>query len=111
MVNLRDLTVLRNRRIGLATADRPVNMPFAVALDRFAQRLYVANAGSDSISVIDLNTGLRARQHPGRREPARAAAQRRQHAYLYVHSALDGTITTIDTSTLTVTDVLPIINL
>ena len=30
---------------------------------------------------------------------------------LYVHSALDGTVTTIDTRTLAVTDVLPIINL
>ena len=56
-VNMRDLSPVRERRIALDTADRPVNMPFAAALDRFAQRLYIANAGSDNISVIDLSTG------------------------------------------------------
>ncbi len=110
VVNLRDLTVQRNSRIGLATADRPVNMPFAVALDRFAQRLYVANAGSDSISVIDLNTGF-ARGNIAVGANPRGILLNGDNTLLYVHSELDGTITTIDTGTLTVTDVLPIINL
>ncbi len=85
-------------------------MPFAVALDRFAQRLYVANAGSNSISVIDLNTRLRAGNIAVGANP-RGMLLNRDNTVLYVHSALDGTMTTIDTATLTVTDVLPIINL
>ena len=110
VVSLRDLCVLRDRRIALDTADRPVNMPFAVALDRFAQRLYVANAGSDSISVIDLNTGFARANIPVGANP-RGILLNGDNTLLYVHSALDGTVTTIDTRSYAVTDVLPIINL
>ena len=110
VVSLRDLTILRDRRIALDTADRSVNMPFAVALDRFAQRLYVANAGSDSVSVIDLNTGF-ARAHIAVGANPRGLLLNGDNTLLYVHSELDGTVTTIDTRSYAVTDVLPIINL
>lgn len=110
VVNMRDMSIVRERRIALDTADRPVNMPFAAALDRFAQRLYVADAGSDSISVIDLNTGL-ARAHIPVGANPRGVVLNVDNTELYVHSALDGTVTTINTRTLAVTDVLPIINL
>ncbi len=110
VINLRDLTTLRDSRISLSIADRPVNMPFDAALDRFAQRLYIANAGSDSVSVIDLNTGLARANIPVGANP-RGVLLNQDNTKLYVHSALDGTITTIDTRTLTVTDVRPIINL
>ncbi|MEP7290892.1 MAG: cytochrome c peroxidase [Chloroflexota bacterium] len=110
VVNMRDLATVRERRVALDTADRPVNMPFAAALDRFAQRLYVANAGSDSISVIDLNTGA-ARAHIAVGANPRGILLNGDNTLLYVHSVLDGTITTIDTRTLTVSDVRPIINL
>ncbi|MEO8394595.1 MAG: hypothetical protein ABI700_16490 [Chloroflexota bacterium] len=110
VVSLRDLTVQRDRRVALVTADRPVNMPFAVALDRFAQRLYVANAGSDSVSVIDLNTGF-ARAHIPVGANPRGIILNGDNTLLYVHSELDGTVTTIDTRSYEITDVLPIINL
>ncbi len=109
-VNMRDLSPIRERRVALDTADRPVNMPFAAALDRFAQRLYVANAGSDDISVIDLNTGT-ARANIRVGANPRGILLNGDSTLLYVHSALDGTITTINTSSLAVTEVLPIINL
>ncbi len=110
VVSLRDLSLLRDRRIPLITADRPVNMPFALALDRFAQRLYVANAGSNSISVIDLNTGFARANIPVGANP-RGLLLSLDNTELYVHSALDGTVTTIDTRSMSVTDVLPVINL
>ncbi|MCK6579720.1 MAG: hypothetical protein L6Q98_16630 [Anaerolineae bacterium] len=110
VVGLRDLTLTRPARIALDTADQPVNMPFAVALDRFAQRLYVANAGSDSISVIDLNTG-RARAHIPVGANPRGLLLNRDNTLLYVHNALDGTVTTIDTRLLQPIQVLPIIDL
>lgn len=109
-VNLRDLTLLRERRIALDSVDRPVNMPFAAALDRFAQRLYVANAGSDSISALDLSTGTIRANIPVGANP-RGLLLNGDNTLLYVHSTLDGTITTINTSSLAVTDVMPIINL
>jgi YVTN family beta-propeller protein len=110
VVNLRDLSVLRTERISLDTADRPVNMPFAVALDRFNLRLYVANAGSDNVSVIDLTTG-QARGHVAVGVNPRGILLNRDNSLLYVHNVLDGTVTTVQTNDLQVLDVLPITNL
>jgi YVTN family beta-propeller protein len=110
VVGLRDLTLSPRARIAIDTADQPVNMPFALALDRFAQRLYVANAGSSTISVIDLNTG-RARASIAVGSNPRALLLNRDNTLLYVHNALDGTVTTIDTRALRRVSVLPIIDL
>ncbi|HLU10865.1 MAG TPA: hypothetical protein VK003_14435 [Oceanobacillus sp.] len=109
VLDLRDLSVRRSDRISLDTADRPVNMPFAVALDRFNLRLYVANAGSDNVSVIDLTTG-QARGHVPVGVNPRGILLNRDNTLLYVHNVLDGTVTTIQTSDLQVLDVLPITN-
>ena len=54
VVNLLDmdnLELLQRDRITLDTADEPVNMPFSVALSPDEKMLYVANAGSDDVSV------------------------------------------------------------
>ncbi len=110
VVDLRSLETLISQQIPLDVADRPVNMPFAIAADRFNQRIYVANAGSDDISVIDLTTG-RARAHIPVDANPRGVLLNRDNTRLYVHSALEGTITTITTSNLQIEDVLPIVNL
>ncbi len=110
VIDLRGNAMQRGGRIALDTADRPVNMPFATALDRFQQRLYVANAGSDSITVIDLNTG-EARAHIDVGSNPRAILLNRDYTLLYVHNALDATITTITTSDLEIVSTLPISNL
>jgi len=110
VVDLRGNAMQRGGRVALDTADRPVNMPFAAALDRFTQKLYVANAGSDSISVIDLNTG-EARAHINVGSNPRAILLNRDYTLLYVHNALDATITTITTSDLEIVSTLPISNL
>lgn len=107
VLDLRGLSVIRPAQIALDTADRPVNMPFAAALDRFAQRLYVANAGTNDISVIDLNTG-QARGNIKVGLNPRGLILNPNSTILYVHSALDNTITTINTETLTINSVLPI---
>lgn len=110
VVNLRDLSPARRERIALDTADRPVNTPFAAALDRFGGRLYVANSGSSSVSVIDLNTG-RVRANLTVRGSPRGVLLNRDNSYLYVHAALDGIITTFATNDFRVVDRLPISNL
>ncbi|MFN8374153.1 MAG: cytochrome c peroxidase [Anaerolineae bacterium] len=107
VLNLNALNVERGARITLDTADRPVNMPFEAVLDRFRQVLYVINAGSDDVSVIDLTSNtalahLRVGSNP------RAGVLNNEGTSLYVYNALDGSISTIDTETLTVTGVLPI---
>ncbi len=107
VMNLRNLTVERNNRLTLDTADRPVNMPFAMALDRFRQTLYIANAGSDNISVIDANTGL-TRAHIDVGSNPRGILLNRDNSLLFVYNAFDGTLSVIETRTLKVTDEIPI---
>jgi YVTN family beta-propeller protein len=110
VLNLRDLSLDRQGRITLDTADRPVNMPFAAAVDRFRNWLYVVNAGTNDLTVIDLVTGL-ARAHIEVGANPRGVLLNKDNTLLFVHNALDATITVIETSKLQITDVLPISNL
>jgi YVTN family beta-propeller protein len=104
---LHDLSLLRESRIALDTADRPVNMPLALALDRFRERIYTANAGSDSVSVIDLNTGLALANIEVGANP-RGLLLNRDNSLLLVNNALDGTLSVVDTRDFNVRDNLPI---
>jgi YVTN family beta-propeller protein len=105
VMDLHGMAIQRRDRIALETADQPVNMPFAVAIDPFRQWLFVANAGSDNVSVIDLNTGL-ARTHIRAGANPRGLLLNRDNSYLFVHNALDGSISIIETRTLQVVDTL-----
>ncbi len=106
-VDLRNLAVQRSNRIALDSADRPVNMPFAIALDRFRQWIYVANAGSNDVSVIDLSTGAM-RGHIAVGSSPRGILLNRDNSLLFVNNALEGSLTIIETRNLTVMDKLPI---
>jgi YVTN family beta-propeller protein len=106
-VDLRTLTMNRSERIALDRVVRPVNMPFDLAFDRFARRLYVVSAGSDSLSVIDLDDG-RVRAHVAVGSSPRRVLLNRDNTLVYVHSVFEGTLTTIQTSNLAVLDVLPL---
>lgn len=105
VMDLHGLAIQRRNRIALDTADQPVNMPFATVLDPFRQWLFIANAGSNSISVIDLNTGL-ARAHITVGSNPRSLLLNRDNSTLFVHNALDGSISIIETRGLKVTDTL-----
>jgi YVTN family beta-propeller protein len=107
VIDFRDMSIKRAQRIGLDTVDRPVNMPFAAALDRFRNWLYVANAGSNNVSVIDLGTGL-ARGNLEVGAHPRGLLLNRDNSLLFVNNTLDGTLTIIDTRDLDVVDQLPI---
>ncbi len=107
VLDLRSLTVLRDERIALDTADRPVNLPLATALDRFREWLYVANSGSDSVSVIDLNTGLARANIPVGSNP-RGLLLNRDSTLLLVYNVFDGTLTIIETRTFGLVDEISI---
>jgi len=107
IIDLNSLRVVRSQRIGLHIADRPLNMPFDITLDRAREYLYVVNAGSDSISVIDLNTGLAVGHIPVGANP-RSITFSRDNNFVYAHNLLDGTLSIIDPVWLSVTDTLPI---
>lgn len=110
VVNLVDLArfrVLRAARIALDVADRPVNMPFAAVVDPARQWLYVVNAGSNDLSILDLRE-RRARANVPVGVNPRAILLSRDDAFIYVHNAIEGTLMVIETRNLTVQDVLPI---
>lgn len=110
ILRLGDMTLQRLNRINLDTADRPVNMPFAAALDRFQNRLYIANAGSNNITVYDLGDGQTRASIEVDSNP-RGILLNRDNSLLYVHNTLEGTLTVIQTSNYEVIDQLPISNL
>lgn len=107
VLDLRDMRVRREARLALESADRPVNMPFAAALDVRGTTLFVVNAGSNDLSIIDLTTGL-ARGHLALGSSPRGILLNRDGSTAFIHNVLDGTITSVDTRSLEVLDVLPI---
>jgi YVTN family beta-propeller protein len=110
VIDLQTLSVLPRSRIALDTVDRPVNMPFAVAIDRFREWLFVANAGTNDVSLIDLNTGL-VRAHFAVGQQPRGILLNADSTLLYVHNVFDGTITIIRLQNLEIIDVMPISNI
>jgi YVTN family beta-propeller protein len=113
VVNLLDidnLKLLPRNRITLDTADEPVNMPFSVALSPDEKTLYVANAGSDDVSVIDLNTN-RGLAHISVGSNPRGIAVSPDGSHVYVNNVLDGNLSVIDTDTLTVTNLVTVTNI
>jgi YVTN family beta-propeller protein len=103
VIGLNDLSAQRIRRITVDTVDRPVNMPFSLALDRFRNILYVVNAGSNSVSAIDIN-GERTLAHIDVGSNPRGAVLNKDNSVLYVHNVLDNSISILDTRNYKVTD-------
>jgi len=101
VVDLESLTHLQERRIHLDIADEPVNMPFDTALVA-NQTLYVLNAGSNDVSVIDLAT-MRAVAHLEVGDNPRGLVLSQDQSTLYVNNNLAGTVSVIDTRTNAVT--------
>lgn len=110
VLRLNDMFLLRESRFGLDTLDRPVNMPFAATYDATRNWLFVVNAGSDDLSVIDLSTRT-TRGHVRVGANPRGIALSRDASIAYVHNMIDGSVTLVDTRTLQSTDVLPISDL
>ncbi|MQG36792.1 MAG: hypothetical protein FI719_00355 [SAR202 cluster bacterium] len=105
VLDLSELKLLVRERITLDTADEPVNMPFAVAITPEEDTVFVANAGSDDVSVIDLgnNRGL---EHIAVGANPRGIAITPDGAQVFVNNVLDGTLSVIDTDDLAVTHTL-----
>jgi YVTN family beta-propeller protein len=57
-VDLEARRVVHRELLGLDTLDRPVSLPSAAAISPDGRLLYVVNAGSDDVSVIDLEVGM-----------------------------------------------------
>lgn len=108
--SLQSLNITPNSRISVDVADRPVNMPFSVAVDTARNLAYVVNAGTDDVSVIDLVTGIAVKNIPVGINP-RSALLNADATLLFVHNVLEGSISIIDTRTQAVRDNVPISDL
>lgn len=108
--DLQSLNITPNSRFSLDVADRPVNMPFAVAVDSSRNLAYVVNAGTDDVSVIDLVSGIAVANIQVGINP-RSAILNNDATLLYVHNALEGSISIIDTRNQTLRDNVPISDL
>ena len=95
VVDLSELRVVRERRVTLETADEPVNMPFSVALTDEGRTMFVSNAGSNDVSVINLETGFRSAHIEVGANP-RGIAATADGSRLFVNNVLDGTLSVIN---------------
>lgn len=92
MVSLVDLRAFTaTAPLNLAQADQPVAIPFAVAVSPDGQLLYVANAASDDVSVINLTTGQAAAHYAVGHHP-RGLALSPDGSTLFINNALDGSL-------------------
>ncbi len=108
VVSVIDLTTnqhLPSQRISLDTVDIPVNMPFDAAFTPDGAELWVLNAGSNDVSVIDtaLRIGV---AHVVVGANPRGIVFSPEGGTAYVNNTLDCTVSVIDTATAEVTDVL-----
>ncbi len=110
VVTLSDMTTQRPQQITLDTADRPVNMPFAVAVDRVRGWLYVVNAGSNDVTIIELSSGDLL-EHVEVGSNPRGIWLNGDGSKAFIHNAIDGSLTVLDTRTRSVLTVVPISDL
>lgn len=107
LLDLASLQVLPTERIWLPLADRQVHLPYAATLNSQRTQLYVAHAGSNAVSVIDLRSKRAIAHVPVGANP-RAIVFSRDNRTLYTHDAVDQTLSLIDTFFFMVDDQLPL---
>lgn len=109
VMDLSQMRVICDQTIWLDIADQPVNMPFSLALNVTQERLFVLNAGSNDLSVIDLNTGL-AQWHTDLPDNPRGVVLASDSSVLYVNHAVDTSLSILETRFYSVTDTIPTTN-
>lgn len=110
VVDLQTSTYLPEATLELATLDQPVSLPLAAAISPNGQTLYVANAASDDVLVIDLATHQATHLPTGHHPRALALSQDGSH--LFINNTLDGSLTIFDlTSTPPYSHTVPLTHL
>lgn len=103
-VDLRLMIVIRS--INLAAADRNVNMPYAVRQPANRSRLYIAHAGSNSVSVLNLDTG-EADNHFETGTNPRGMVFNRDFTLIYTADNGDAGVSVFDTRFFSLMDQIP----
>jgi YVTN family beta-propeller protein len=108
LIDLRARQHLVGKQIDLGTLDAPgVGLPFDAAVTPDGRELWVVNAASNDLSVIDLE-GSRLAAHIEVGHNPRGIVLSPDGATAYVNNTLGGTVSVIDTSTYTVTDTIAV---
>jgi len=110
VLNLETQNHQTSEHISLPETDQPVGLPWDVALTRQDTELWVVNAASNDLSVVDISDPTR----PARvanipvSDNPRGIALHPQGHTAYVNNTLAGTVSVIDTQAYTVTDVITV---
>jgi YVTN family beta-propeller protein len=104
--DLANLSVTRQSRLTLAVSDRPVNLPFDLFFDRARRWLWVVNAGSNDVSVVDTTTGFAVANIKVGDNP-RGITAYADGRFAFVYNALDGTISVVESAFMEEVDKLP----
>jgi len=113
VLNLETNSHQTSEHVSLPETDRPVGLPWDVALAKGDTELWVVNSTSNDVSVIDIS----APTHPTRvanipvGDNPRGIVLAPDGNRAYVNNTLAGTVSVIDTSAYTVTDVLTVTTL
>ena len=103
-VDLRLMSVTRS--INLASADRNVNIPYAVRQPSNRTRLYIAHAGSDSVTVLNLDTAA-ADNHFETGTNPRGLVFNGDYTQIYTQDNVDAGVSLFDTRFFGLTDQIP----
>ena len=105
VLNLSSLTHETAEHISLPEQDQPVGLPWAAALARGDQELWVVNAGSNDVSVLDIRDPRRVRRsaHVLVGDNPRGIVLSPDGHTAYVNNILAGTVSVVDTDTYGVT--------
>ena len=105
IVDLENRKHLRSQRIALDIIDEPVGLPLSSRL--VGDNLFVLNAASNDISVVDIKLNLLSAHIEVGSFPV-GIAQGPDQGYLYVDNSIDGSVSVIEVSTLIEIDRQPV---
>ena len=97
IIDLESQKHLRSQRIALDIVDEPVGLPLSSLL--VGNNLFVLNAASNDISVIDIKLNLLSAHIEVGSFPV-GIVQGPDQGYLYVDNSIDGSVSVIEASTL-----------
>jgi len=110
VINLETEEHQKSEHISLPETDRPVGLPWDVALAHSDEELWVVNAASNDVSVIDVADPSNPARvaHISVGHNPRGIAVSPDGGTAYVNNTLAGTVSVIDTSAYTVTSVITV---
>jgi YVTN family beta-propeller protein len=110
VLNLETNTHETSEHISLPEKDQPVGLPWDVALARSDTELWVVNAASNDVSVLDISNTVRVRRaaHITVGDNPRGIVTSPDGKWVYVNNTLAGTVSVIDAATYTVTATLAV---